>query len=287
LSFIQYIATNDASKLEVNQCQYSVLCNEIGGTVDDILVYRLQDEYLIVCNACNYEKVLAWFNSQVKAFAQVEIAPFANHCMLSIQGPKSIDVVSKVLGVDLKNLKHNHLLAHENIYISRTGYTGEDGYELIVSKDQAVKIWDQFIGAKVQPCGLGCRDTLRLEAGLPLYGHEYDDETSPLDAGYPWAVKFDKGNFIGREALLKGATKKLAGIVPQGRAIARQGDKIVDKDSRTSSVGMITSGTFSPTLQRPIAMAYLPIDFNETDVFVSVRNNLIPAKVVAKTFYKR
>ncbi|MFA6549106.1 MAG: glycine cleavage system aminomethyltransferase GcvT [Candidatus Margulisiibacteriota bacterium] len=292
LPFLQSVATNDVSKLEVNQCQYAILCNEKGGTVDDILVYRLPMNYLIVCNACNYDKVLAWLTKHAQSFKSLVVAPYENYCMLSIQGPKALEITSKVLSAPLNALKHNHVLWWRDILVSRTGYTGEDGAELIVAKSETKNIWELFINAGVQPCGLGARDTLRLEAGLPLYGHEYDDDTSPLEAGYSWAVKFDKGNFIGRAALLeakeKGLRKKLVGLEIEGRAIAREGNSIVD--SRTSIVvGKITSGTFSPTLKKPIAMAYLEgtgLGLG-AGVGIEIRGNIVPAKIVAKTLYKR
>jgi len=292
LTLIQKAATNDASKLELHQCQYSILCNEAGGTVDDILVYKLPMLYLIVCNASNTEKVLAWLKKQAKGFKQADVSPYENYCMLSIQGPKAEEVVAETLDVPLKDLKHNHTLWWRDIIVSRTGYTGEDGLELIVAKKETEKIWDLFVNQKIQPCGLGARDTLRLEAGLPLYGHEYDDRTSPLEAGYGWAVKFDKGGFIGRDALLKQKAaapgRKLVGLEPEGRSIPRAGDSVFDTEG-SKQIGKVTSGTFSPTFRKPIALAYLAA--KETAVGnlaqVEIRGNKAPAKVVAKTFYKR
>lgn len=275
LDLIQYVATNDVSKLNVNGCQYSVLCNEKGGTIDDILVYRLPMNYMIICNACNFDKVFAWLTLQAKDFPQTSVQNYENYCLLSIQGPNSEKIVSQVLDVALKDLKRNHVLWWRDIIISRTGYTGEDGMELMVAKKEVAKIWDAFINIGIQPCGLGCRDTLRLEAGLPLYGHEYDEETSPLDTGYKWAVKFDKGDFIGKAELQKGPKKKLVGLEIQGKAIARAGD------------GIVTSGTFSPTFKKPIALGFLPIDYSQPEVGIMIRNNIVPAKIVAKTFYKR
>lgn len=266
LALIQQKATNDASKLAVNEGQYSVLCNERGGVVDDIFVYRLPMFYLVVANAVNFDKVLAWLGPTAQ--------PYENYCALSVQGPTSKVAVENVLNVKLDGLKRNHLLWWRDIIISRTGYTGEDGFELIVAKSEAVKIWEKFISAKVQPCGLGARDTLRLEAGLPLYGHEYDEETTPLEAGYGWAVKN-----IG----LPPPKKKLVGLLPEGRAIPRQGDLVIDNGQ--SKIGVVTSGTFSPTLKRPIALAYVPP--GATEAFIEIRGQKIPAKIVAKTFYKR
>ncbi|MBU0671445.1 MAG: glycine cleavage system aminomethyltransferase GcvT, partial [Candidatus Margulisbacteria bacterium] len=228
LPLIQKTATNDAAKLAMNESQYSILCNESGGTVDDILVYRLPMVYLVVCNASNTEKVLAWLRKQINGLKHVSVSLYENYCMLSIQGPKAAGFVEKSLNVELSGLKRNHALWWRDIIVSRTGYTGEDGIELIVAKSEVPKIWQALIAAGVQPCGLGARDTLRLEAGYPLYGHEYDDKTSPLEAGYGWAVKFDKGSFVGQRALLAekeaGLKKKLVGLEIDGRAIARAGD---------------------------------------------------------------
>ncbi|MDI6732101.1 MAG: glycine cleavage system aminomethyltransferase GcvT [Candidatus Margulisbacteria bacterium] len=286
LPFLQKVATNDASKLEANECQYAVLCNEAGGAIDDVLVYRLPMFYLIVCNASNMDKVIAWLKKQSQSFHSLAAGPYENYCMLSIQGPKAVGIVEKVLTVSLADLRHNHTLWWRDIILSRTGYTGEDGIEMIVAKKEVVKVWQSFLSAGVQPCGLGARDTLRLEAGLPLYGHEYDEQTSPLEVGYGWAVKFDKGDFVGREALLKqnenGVVKKLAGLEIEGRAIARQGDEVL-------GIGKVTSGTYSPTLKRPIAMAFITSDHAQlgNQVLVKIRENLAPAQVVAKSFYKR
>lgn len=292
LPFLQKITTNDLSKLELNHCQYSLLCNETGGVVDDILLYSLPRYYLIVCNASNFDKVMLWLNSQVKAFKQVELGPDDQSASIAVQGPKAEALVNQVLNVSLGQLKKNQTLWWRDIIISRTGYTGGDGFELIVAKSEITKIWELFIAAGACPCGLGARDTLRLEAGLPLYGHEYDDETSPLEAGYGWAVKFDKGDFIGRAALLKeketGLFKKLVGLDPQGRQIPRAKDAVLDSKGE-NAIGEVTSGTFSPTLKKPIALAYLSPDQAQlgNQVNLVIRGNNIPAKVVAKTFYKR
>ena len=292
LALIQKTATNDASKLALHQCQYSIICNENGGTVDDILVYHLPMLYMIVCNASNTEKVLGWLKKQAKGFKQADVSPYENYCMLSVQGPKAEEIVTKALDVPLKDLKRNHTLWWRDIIVSRTGYTGEDGLELIVAKKEVEKIWDLFMKQKIQPCGLGARDTLRLEAGLPLYGHEYDDQTSPLEAGYSWAVKFDKGDFIGRDALLKqkaaGPEKKLVGLEPEGRAIPRAGDSVFDTQG-SRQIGKVTSGTFSPAFKKPVALAYLAAKETAIGnlVQVEIRHNKTPAKVVAKIFYKR
>ncbi|OGC09483.1 hypothetical protein A3F86_02570 [candidate division WOR-1 bacterium RIFCSPLOWO2_12_FULL_45_9] len=284
LALIQKLTTNDAAKLAINQCQYSVLCNEKGGTIDDILVYRCPMAYLIICNAGNTDKDLAWFKTQGKNFKSVSVGLYENYSMISIQGPEVEKIVGKTLSVDLSRLEHNHTLWWRDIIISRTGYTGEDGLELLVAKTEIVKIWTMFIEAGVKPCGLGARDTLRLEAGLPLYGHEYDEEASPVEAGYSWAVKFNKGDFIGKAALQNQPKKKLVGLEFDGRAIPRAGN-LVYGIGNAELIGKVTSGTFSPTLKRPIALAFVKLD--ATGIYVDIRGQKISAKIVAKTFYKR
>jgi len=295
LPLIQKATTNDASKLSLHQCQYSILCNVNGGVIDDILVYNLPMFYLIVTNAVNTDRVLRWLKN-LSANALVDL--YENYSMLSVQGPMSEKIVSQTLSAPLSELKHNHTLWWRDIIVSRTGYTGENGFELIVAKREAVTLWESFVRQGVQPCGLGARDTLRLEAGLPLYGHEYDDETTPLEAGYGWAVKFDKGDFVGREALLrekeKGVRKKLVGIEMEGRAIPREGNSIFEfRPDRigTKLVGEVTSGTFSPSFRKPIALAYLSGGGERTEpgegVLVEIRGEKYSGKAVDKTFYKR
>lgn len=284
LPLIQRAATNDASKLSLHQCQYSILCNEKGGVIDDILVYNLPMFYLIVANAANTDRVLIWLKSLGN---DSNASLYENYSMLSVQGPKSTIIVSEILGAPVAELKHNHTIWWRDIIISRTGYTGEGGLELIVAKKEAEGVWESFIRQGVQPCGLGARDTLRLEAGLPLYGREYDEETTPLEAGYGWAVKFDKGDFIGREALRLPPKKHLVGLELEGRAIPRAGDLILEISPPPAEklVGKVTSGTFSPTFKKPIALAYLTAD--EKEVLVEVRGEKHRARVVDKTFYKR
>ncbi|MFA5113266.1 MAG: glycine cleavage system aminomethyltransferase GcvT [Candidatus Margulisiibacteriota bacterium] len=281
LPLLQRAMTNDASRLAENQCQYTVLCNEAGGTIDDLFLYRLPMLYLIVANAVNADRVLARLK---ELSGNKHVAFYDNYCMLSVQGPQAVAVASKALAIPLAGLKHNRSLWWRDIILSRSGYTGEDGIELIAHKQEVPGLWDKFIKAGVQPCGLGARDTLRLEAGLPLYGHEYDEETSPLDAGYAWAVKFDKGDFIGKQALLKGPKKKLVGIEMAGRTIPRQGYPVLAAQG-ARQVGVVTSGTFSPTLKKPVALAYLTSD--ETAVLVDIRGQMAPGRVVDKAFYKR
>jgi aminomethyltransferase len=284
LEVIQRATTNDASLLSPNQCQYSTLCNESGGVIDDLLVYRLPAFYLIIANAVNADKVVARLQTIPGACT---IDHYTGRCSLSVQGPQAVPLVEKTLSVSLAELKRNRTLDWRDVLISRTGYTGEDGCELIVAKEKAVALWNSLSEQGAKPCGLGARDTLRLEAGLPLYGHEYDETTSPLEAGYGWAVKLDKGAFIGRPALLKekqtGLKKNLVGIEMGGRAIPRQGNLVFDATG-TRQIGIVTSGTFSPTFKKPIALAYLT-EMAQA-VLVEIRGEKNPGKVVDKAFYK-
>jgi len=288
LPFIQYLATNDASLLVENECQYSILCNEAGGTIDDILIYRLKDRYRIVANASNTDKVIAHFNEQAKKFEGIKIEHRSDLAMLSLQGPKAKDVL---LGEEPRSSfagsepQHNHCAERNGILASRTGYTGEDGFEFFIPNEKSVEIWQNFIDRKIQPCGLGARDTLRLEAGLPLYGHEYNVNISPLEAGFSWAVKLNKGDFIGKAALLKikneGPKQKLVGIKLAEKAVPREGYLI---KSGGKVVGLVTSGTFSPTLKVPVALAYLKKDFAQPGkaVGVEIRGKIYSAVVSAR-----
>jgi len=283
LAFIDYAATNDASLLSENECQYSILCNSGGGVIDDILVYRLSDRFRLVVNAVNTNIVLNHLKEESKSFKELELLPRDDLSLLSLQGPKAEKMVD---AHDFaRKLEHNHSGEWRGIPASRTGYTGEDGFEFFTSKELTVKIWRQFIANEVAPCGLGARDTLRIEAGLPLYGHEYDLKTNPIEAGYSWAVKLNKPAFIGRDSLLKikeiGPARKLVGLKLQGKMIPRQGFKVKDGERR---IGVITSGTFSPTLKIPIALAYLDKEYAVPDkpVFVQIREADCPAVVSPK-----
>jgi aminomethyltransferase len=272
LEVIQAAATNDASLLSANQCQYSALCNEQGGVIDDLLVYRLPAFYLIIANAVNAGRVVSWLKNIP---GNCSIGFYAGFCSLSLQGPRAAPLVERGLGVSLANLKRNHTASQGGVLFSRTGYTGEDGCELIAAEDKVAALWDGLVAQGAKPCGLGARDTLRLEAGLPLYGHEYDETTSPLEAGYGWAVKFDKGAFIGRAALLKekqeGLKKKLVGIELASRAIPRQWNMVYDAAG-------------ARPIKKPIALAYLAEPAR--NVLVEVRSEKLPGKVVDKAFYK-
>lgn len=292
LSFIQQLTTNDASKLEVGQCQYSVLCNEKGGVIDDILVYRLADSYRLVVNASNTDKVIAWLKKNLNP--EVELKDLKESLtFISVQGPATEVLLQPHFSEKLSPIKKNHciegLLFEKKVLLSRTGYTGEDGFEIFCEISDAPLIWQKLLELGATPCGLGARDTLRLEAALPLYGHEYNEETSPLDAGYSWAVKLNKENFIGKPALEKGAHKKLVGLTLDGRRIPRQGFKVfAGANGDSKEVGEVTSGTLSPRLNAPVALAYIHknVDQNQP-LWVEIRGEKARAKITELPFYHR
>lgn len=288
LSFIQKLTTNDATKLASLKCQYSVICNASGGVIDDVLVYRLNDDYMIVVNASNADKVLSWMG--LNMLPNVEIVDQREtHGIISLQGPKSAEILRHA---DIKPLpdKKNLCALSPQYIISRTGYTGEDGFEFFVKKNFAQQLWKVLMGAGkplgLLPCGLGARDTLRLEAGLPLYGNEYDEKTSPLEAGYGWAVKFDKPFFIGKDSLqTRIPKKKLVGLSLEEKSVPRKGFEVFGDEACVNKVGDITSGTFSPSLGKPIAMAYILPEFGGKICFVKIRERAHMARLQPLPFY--
>jgi len=294
---INKVVTADLAKLEPFKAVYTMLLNEHGGVVDDLIVYRLSDdEVLLVVNAANTEKdfqhVLKYLPKEGShaVFQDVSSQWFD----IAVQGPKAVDIV-KTFFPQVENLsafEFIHVPEH-GLIISRTGYTGEDGFEVYGPMEDAPTWWNKFmeVGSSVglKPAGLGARDTLRIEAGLPLYGHELNEETSPLESNYSFVIDWDKPEFIGREALLKqkesGIQKKLMGL-EVSTSVAREGYKVF---SDNEEVGVVTSGTMAPFLKKSIAMAFLRVDKAKTgtSVEVQIRNELVPAKVVSKMFYKR
>ncbi len=298
LGFIQRVSTNDASRLAEFRSQYSVLCNERGGTIDDILVYRLGDRFMIVLNASNTDKDLAWFGKNPSPGANVVRTDTR---ILSLQGPGAERILAAQCDVPLSNMKRNSC-AYGKIFgssalISRTGYTGGDGFELFVPSAAAPSVWSGLLSKGrdrgLLPCGLGARDSLRIEAALPLYGHEYTEDISPIEAGYGWAVKLEKPDFIGRGALEKlkaeGPARRLVGIELVERAIARQGAKVFSDDKMSHEVGAVTSGTFSPLLNRSIALAYARAGTAAVgaSVFIDIRGRAFSGIISAIPFYKR
>ena len=295
LELIQELTTNDASKLPDFKAQYSIVCNEAGGAEDDVLVYKLPQEYMIIVNAANAENDLSWFKSHAAEKAAVRLE-YDKKALLSLQGPKAEQILSSL--TDIKSLKHN-LCAEGKIdgiecLISRTGYTGEDGFEFLVSASDAEKAWQLILekgsSEGLLPCGLGARDSLRLEAGLPLYGHEYNEEIGPIEAGYSWAVKFEKGEFVGKEALLarkENLKQALVGIKLKDKGIPRQGYAVFKDPALEEKIGEITSGTFSPSLGYGIGLAYLKKEYTikGLNVFVEIRGKAAPGEIVSLPFY--
>jgi aminomethyltransferase len=299
LAWLEFATTNAVSKLEPGQIQYSLMVGEDGGVLDDILVYRLveADEFGVVCNASNREKVVAQFLKVGKSRDASLDDMTLDTAMIAAQGPLAKELVGRVVKADLANLKYYHHTGGEAVgqavSISRTGYTGEDGFEVIIAREAAESLWLEFLKAGtslgVKPCGLGARDTLRFEAAMPLYGHEMDESVNPYDAGLSWAVKLNKGDFVGRDALKKAkleSSRVRVGLAIEGKRIARQGSVV---SAGGSEVGKVTSGTLSPTLGRSLAMALITREAASAGkpLSVDIRGHTEAATVVPLPFYRR
>ena len=289
---VQRLVTRDVGRLEVGQAGYSAVCYEDGGTVDDVIVYKREDDFLVVVNASNRDKDLAHFRENTDDL-DVEVDDQSDDwALLALQGPEAAKLLQDLTGTELSDLKPFRFaegqVAGARALISRTGYTGEDGFEIYLSGGDAPLVWRHLIEAGAIPAGLGARDTLRLEAGLCLYGNELDPETTPLNAGIGFAVHLDKEQeFIGQAALKdekeNGLRKKLVGFEMEGRGIARHDHQVTVNDE---TVGHVTSGTKSPSLDRAIGLAL--VDPGVEDRFeVVIRDNPVPAKTVPLPFYKR
>jgi aminomethyltransferase len=294
LDLVQFVYTNNAATIKEFQVRYGLICNAQGGVRDDVLVYRWPYGWAMVVNASNREKIVAWLNEQ-KGSRNVQLMDqTTSTAMVAVQGPKAVELCRGLFREDVTQLAYYFAQPTQyqgkNCVVSRTGYTGEDGLEIMVAAAQAVELWEQLVARGAKPCGLGARDTLRLEAAMPLYGHELTEEIDPLQAGLAWAVKFDKGDFIGREALLRRQEDKSrrvrVGLELGGKRIAREGFPV---QAHGKEVGKVTSGTFAPTLQKSLAMAYVDPAFapEGTKLDVDIRGKPEPATVVKLPFYKR
>lgn len=294
LALIQHVYTNNAATMKEGQVRYGLICNEKGGIRDDVLVYRWPYGYAMVVNASNREKIVAWL-AEHKGKRDVQVMDQTlDSAMVAVQGPKALEICQGLTEADASQLKY--YFATPTTYngkpavLSRTGYTGEDGIELMVNKTQAVELWEALVQRGAKPAGLGARDTLRLEAAMPLYGHELGEDIDPFQAGLDWAVKLDKGDFLGKEALVKrrqdASLPKRVGLEIEGKRIAREGATVTREGKE---VGKVTSGTFVPTLAKAIAMAYVaPTSAAEgTALEVDVRGKPAPAHVVPLPFYRR
>jgi aminomethyltransferase len=298
LAGIQRITSNDAAKLKIGQAQYAALTTERGTFVDDLLVYRLADDhFMLVVNASNIEKDFAWIAHGVAVAGDaVAVNTSARYALIAVQGPAAREVLQPLTGADL-GMKYYWFATGEvagvRATISRTGYTGEDGYEVFVAPAYAARVWDALLDAgrsvDLRPAGLGARDTLRLEAAMRLYGNDIDDTTSVLEADLEWIVSWTKGDFVGREALAAqkatGVPRRLVGFELNDRAIARHGYPVLIGDQ---PVGVVTSGTQTPFLKKAIGMAYLPASVAaDADIAIDIRNRRVPARLVPLPFYKR
>ena len=305
LELVQKVTSNDAAKLEIGQAQYSCLPNLEGGIVDDLLVYRMpnlpngQHHFLLVVNASNIEKDWNWIKSQNTFGAKMENTSNRTG-LLAIQGPKATEVLQLLTDIDLKAIKYYHFQIEkfasiENVIISATGYTGSGGFELYAANEHLPDLWDAIFEAgkpfDIKPIGLGARDTLRLEMGYCLYGNDINDRTSPIEAGLGWITKTQKGNFnsceIFKQQKAEGVSKKLVGFIVEDRRVPRH-DYLIE-DETGSKIGVVTSGTQSPSLGQPIGMGYVKTAFAKagTPIFIVVGKKRLAAKVVKSPFYKK
>ena len=289
--YVQHIFTNDIAGAPVGKIYYGMMCYEDGGTVDDLLVYKMgENDFFLVINAANIDKDWDWMTLQAADF-EIELENRSDfYGQIAVQGPESETTVETVLGLPCKELTFYTVKTIGDVIVSRTGYTGEDGFEIYASHDYIRECWDKLISAGVQPCGLGCRDTLRFEVGLPLYGDELSAEISPVMAGLSMFVKLDKAEFIGREALLRqkteGVARKLVGIELADKAIPRHGYKVV-KDGQ--EIGEVTTGYRTISTDKSVCMALVDTQFAklDTEVEIQIRKKTFPGKVVKKKFYEK
>ena len=290
--YVQHIFTNDLSKIEPGQILYGMMCYDNGGTVDDLLVYKMAvNDFFLVINAANIDKDWQWMQDNAKGFDIELVNRSEYYGQVAVQGPNAETVVEEVLGLECKDLTFYTVKTIGDIIISRTGYTGEDGFEIYASHNYICECWDKLIeSGRCKPCGLGCRDTLRFEVGLPLYGDELSADISPVMSGLSMFCKLDKEEFIGKEALAaqkaNGVEKRVIGIELEGKAIPRNGYAVV-KDGET--VGEVTTGYHSISTDKSVCMALVKAEFAKlgTPLEVQIRKKTFPGVVVKKRFYDK
>ena len=311
--YVQHIFTNDIAGAPVGKIYYGMMCYENGGTVDDLLVYKMgENDFFLVINAANIDKDWAWIQQNAKGF-DIDLQNRSDYYgQIAVQGPEAEHIVETVLGLPCSELtfysvkttlnsplgptgrlpkQELSILNSDNVILSRTGYTGEDGFEIYASHEFIRDCWDKLIAAGVQPCGLGCRDTLRFEVGLPLYGDELSEEITPIMAGLGMFVKLDKAEFIGKEALAKqkaeGPTKKLVGIELADKAIPRHGYTVLNMDGEP--VGEVTTGYHTLSTDKSVCMALVDAHYAklDTELQIQIRKKVFPGKVVKKQFYNK
>jgi aminomethyltransferase len=294
LGLIQYLVTNNVATMKDMQARYALVCNANGGVRDDVLVYRWPYGWAMVVNAANREKIVAWLGEPAGSRNVQLVDQTASTCMVAVQGPKAVELCHGMFAADAGQLAYYHAVPtryrDKGCVVSRTGYTGEDGLEIMTGAVQALELWEDLLARGAKPCGLGARDTLRLEAAMPLYGHELSEEIDPIQAGLAWAVKLDKGEFVGRDALLRRrddpTLRRRVGLEVEGKRPAREGARVL-RDGK--EIGHVTSGTLTPTLNRAIAMAYVDSACTApgTACEVDIRGKPASARVVPMPFYKR
>ena len=299
LALIQKVTTNDASTLTIGRAQYTCLPNDKGGIVDDLIVYKMkEEEYLLVVNASNIDKDWEWISAHNNVNADMKNLS-DDYALLAIQGPKAIEAMQSLTAVNLSEIKNycfevGTFAGIENVIISATGYTGSGGFEIYCKNDEVEHIWNKVFEAGasfgIKPIGLAARDTLRLEMGFCLYGNDINDTTSPFEAGLGWITKFTK-EFVNSQKLKEqkelGVTRKLVGFELIDRGVPRQDYEIVDKDGNT--IGIVTSGTMAPSLNKGIGLGYVTTAFSTVDseIYIRIRKNDVLAKVVKLPFYKK
>ena len=295
VEFLNHALTNDITKLTDEKAHYTFLCNEKGGVIDDLVAYKIgEDEYLLVVNAGDTDTDFEWLNSIEGFDVKVEnVSP--EYGQIAVQGPNAREMVQKhveedISGIKMFGFKKNIAVDGKEVILSQSGYTGEDGFEIYCKSEDTLDLWKLFKEEGAVECGLGARDTLRLEAGLPLHGQDLTEEITPIEAKMGFAVKLDKGDFIGKDVLQKqkeeGASRKLQGFEITGKGIARTGYEVYDKEG--NQVGVVTSGTQSPATKRSIGFAMVDTDFHEIDkeFVIKVRNKDVDAKFVKTPFHK-
>jgi aminomethyltransferase len=301
-AFLQRVTTNDVAKLSVGQAHYSMVCNDQGGIKDDIFVYRINEtDYLLCVNASNRDKILAWMRKQHRADDDCQIEDRTTAlAQIAVQGPASRDILLAAGAGEVTGLKLHHTcestLDGISCFVARTGYSGELGYELNVPAEKAAELWSRLLekgqAKGLKPAGLGARDLLRLEMGYLLYGNDIGEDTTPLEAGAEWTVDFQKGDFVGRQALLSqkqtGTARRFVAFELLQKAVPRHGFKILDPSS-SQPIGEVTSGNLSPLLQKGIGLGYVPSSSASpgTAIAVEIRGKVLPAVIVKPPFYKR
>ena len=290
--YVQHIFTNNIVDAPVGKIYYGMMCYENGGTVDDLLVYKMgENDFFLVINAANIDKDWAWMQENAKGF-DINLQNRSDYYgQIAVQGPDAEKTVEEVLGLPCKELVFYTVKTIGDVIVSRTGYTGEDGFEIYASHEYIQECWDKLIAAGVQPCGLGCRDTLRFEVGLPLYGDELSADITPIMAGLGIFVKLDKPEFIGKDALAKqkaeGPAQKILGIELADKAIPRHGYPVLNAEGET--IGEVTTGYHTLSTDKSVCMALINTQYAklDTEVQIQIRKKVFPGKVVKKQFYNK